>query len=121
SVLAVRRQEFRPGVIRTGRIEEHRLRQGRHGRGRMRGASGHEAHHRGEQMMAAMALAGRRYGAARRLAVVVLMALVGMSVFAADNPNNKGAAQGALLPRDSTDARVFRGGLVYANYCVTCH
>jgi len=28
---------------------------------------------------------------------------------------------GALLPRDSTDAAVFRGGLVYANYCVTCH
>lgn len=31
------------------------------------------------------------------------------------------AAQGALLPKDSTDAAVFRGGLVYANYCVTCH
>jgi mono/diheme cytochrome c family protein len=31
------------------------------------------------------------------------------------------APQGALLPRDSTDAAVFRGGLVYANYCVTCH
>jgi mono/diheme cytochrome c family protein len=31
------------------------------------------------------------------------------------------AAQGALLPRDSKDAGVFRGGLVYANYCVTCH
>ena len=30
-------------------------------------------------------------------------------------------AQGALLPRDSLDAAVFRGGLVYANYCVTCH
>jgi len=29
--------------------------------------------------------------------------------------------QGALLPRDSTDAKVFRGGLVYSNYCVTCH
>jgi mono/diheme cytochrome c family protein len=28
---------------------------------------------------------------------------------------------GALLPRDSKDAAVFRGGLVYANYCVTCH
>lgn len=28
---------------------------------------------------------------------------------------------GALLPRDSQDAAVFRGGLVYANYCVTCH
>jgi mono/diheme cytochrome c family protein len=30
-------------------------------------------------------------------------------------------AQGALLPRDSADAAHFRGGLVYANYCVTCH
>jgi mono/diheme cytochrome c family protein len=30
-------------------------------------------------------------------------------------------AAGALLPRDSRDAAVFRGGLVYANYCVTCH
>ena len=28
---------------------------------------------------------------------------------------------GPLLPRDSADAAVFRGGLVYANYCVTCH
>lgn len=28
---------------------------------------------------------------------------------------------GALLPRDSVEAKVFRGGLVYANYCVTCH
>lgn len=31
------------------------------------------------------------------------------------------AAQGALLPRDSREAAVFRGGLVFANYCVTCH
>jgi mono/diheme cytochrome c family protein len=30
-------------------------------------------------------------------------------------------AQGALLPRDSADAAVFRGGMVFANYCVTCH
>lgn len=29
--------------------------------------------------------------------------------------------QGALLPRDSVEAATFRGGLVYANYCVTCH
>ena len=31
------------------------------------------------------------------------------------------ASQGALLPKDSVDASVFRGGLVFANYCVTCH
>ena len=29
--------------------------------------------------------------------------------------------QGVLLPRDSVDAATFRGGLVFANYCVTCH
>ena len=29
--------------------------------------------------------------------------------------------QGALLPKDSPEAAIFRGGLVYANYCVTCH
>ena len=29
--------------------------------------------------------------------------------------------QGALLPKDSIDAATFRGGLVFANYCVTCH
>ncbi len=31
------------------------------------------------------------------------------------------AAAGALLPRESAEAAAFRGGLVYANYCVTCH
>jgi len=62
-----------------------------------------------------------------RLGMAVLMALAGTSVPAADKPADKSAdkspqgAQGALLPRDSTDAAVFRGGLVYANYCVTCH
>lgn len=30
-------------------------------------------------------------------------------------------SSGALLPKDSADAAIFRGGLVYANYCVTCH
>ena len=29
--------------------------------------------------------------------------------------------QGSLLPKDSVDAATFRGGLVFANYCVTCH
>ncbi len=32
-----------------------------------------------------------------------------------------GEQSGPLLPRDSRDAAVFRGGLVYASYCVTCH
>ncbi len=35
--------------------------------------------------------------------------------------NSAKAVQGALLPRDSVDAAIFRGGLVFANYCVTCH
>ena len=34
---------------------------------------------------------------------------------------NAPRTDGALLPRDSQDAAIFRGGLVYANYCVTCH
>ena len=40
---------------------------------------------------------------------------------AADTSANRAPAQGALLPRDSEEAATFRGGLVYANYCVTCH
>jgi len=31
------------------------------------------------------------------------------------------SAQGPLLAKNSVDASVFRGGLVFANYCVTCH
>jgi len=55
------------------------------------------------------------FGAAWMVALSALL-LVGTPATAADN-----GSQGALLPRDSTDAKVFRGGLVYANYCVTCH
>ena len=36
-------------------------------------------------------------------------------------PARAQAASGPLLPHDSHDASVFRGGLVYANYCITCH
>lgn len=51
-----------------------------------------------------------------RAAAALLAALVfAASASAADKP------AGALLPRDSRDAAVFRGGLVFANYCVTCH
>lgn len=52
------------------------------------------------------------------------MAFTGASALAGDKAGGKAAdqiVQGAVLPRDSTDAAVFRGGLVYANYCVTCH
>ena len=54
----------------------------------------------------------------------VAMLLIVEPVSAADKPADKQSdktQQGALLPRDSTDAQVFRGGLVYSNYCVTCH
>lgn len=59
-------------------------------------------------------------GAARtglfcRLRVFALLALATVSVGAQPVPN------GPLLPRDSAEAAVFRGSLVYANYCVTCH
>lgn len=43
------------------------------------------------------------------------------AVLAAHAGTDTGRSDGALLPRDSRDAAVFRGGLVYANYCVTCH
>lgn len=35
--------------------------------------------------------------------------------------NTTKAPQGSLLPKDSVDAATFRGGSVFANYCVTCH
>ena len=36
-------------------------------------------------------------------------------------PPSAAAAGGPLLARDGHDAAVFRGSLVYGNYCVTCH
>jgi mono/diheme cytochrome c family protein len=48
----------------------------------------------------------------------VLAAALCAAAQAAEAPK---VPQGALLPKDSTDAAVFRGGLVFANYCVTCH
>jgi len=50
-----------------------------------------------------------------RSTACALLALAGASASAQQVP------QGPLLPRDSADAAAFRGGLVYANYCVTCH
>lgn len=51
-----------------------------------------------------------------RRAVIALAVVFGQGAGAADVP-----AAGAMLPRDSADAAIFRGGLVYGNYCVTCH
>jgi len=59
------------------------------------------------------------FGTGWSLAALVMLALIGTSAVAAEKATDK--AQGAILPRDSQDAGVFRGGLVYANYCVTCH
>jgi mono/diheme cytochrome c family protein len=53
-----------------------------------------------------------------RAAPVLAGLIVVASAFAQTNTK---APQGSLLPRDSVDAAVFRGGLVFANYCVTCH
>jgi mono/diheme cytochrome c family protein len=53
-------------------------------------------------------------------AAALLAAVAGVFGTLAAHAADK-AAQGALLPRDSRDAAVFRGGLVYASYCVTCH
>ena len=57
----------------------------------------------------------QRAGLLIRSAAHVLIALAAVSAGAQQVP------QGPLLPRDSVDAAAFRGGLVYANYCVTCH
>jgi mono/diheme cytochrome c family protein len=54
----------------------------------------------------------------RALAVAAL--LLAAAPLPAQNPGTV-PAQGAMLPRNSAEAAVFRGGLVYANYCVTCH
>lgn len=53
-----------------------------------------------------------------RFALASILALAAWAS-AAQQPGK--VPQGSLLPRDSVDAAVFRGGLVYANYCVTCH
>ena len=55
---------------------------------------------------------------ARRFGVAALAVASYATVVAGESATQ---ANGALLPRDSADAAIFRGGLVYANYCVTCH
>jgi mono/diheme cytochrome c family protein len=54
---------------------------------------------------------------ARRVRTALLLAGLALSAAAFA----QSAPQGALLPKDSVAAATFRGGLVYANYCVTCH
>ena len=57
------------------------------------------------------------HGVSRALgaAVLVLAGALSAAAGAEQTP------QEPLLPKNSLDAAVFRGGLVYANYCVTCH
>jgi mono/diheme cytochrome c family protein len=57
---------------------------------------------------------------AGRLLACTLLVLAGAAGAAGAAPAGK-VPQGALLPKDSVDAATFRGGLVFANYCVTCH
>lgn len=57
------------------------------------------------------------------LAAALLAGLgLGAQLHAAEAPPDSAArANGPLLARDGADAAVFRGGLVFTNYCVTCH
>jgi mono/diheme cytochrome c family protein len=62
------------------------------------------------------------------LAASLVTAMITGAASAAPAPAASDAAataasgpHGQLLPRDSREAGVFRGGLVFANYCVTCH
>jgi mono/diheme cytochrome c family protein len=57
--------------------------------------------------------------ALRRTAAAVVAAAAALGGAAAGAAVD--SAQGALLPRESREASIFRGGLVFANYCVTCH
>jgi len=54
-------------------------------------------------------------------AYAVAALLLVASACAAAQGTAKAPQQGSLLPKDSIDASTFRGGLVFANYCVTCH
>lgn len=56
----------------------------------------------------------------RRAVLAALLAMCAGTAFAVETTAAQ-VPQGALLPRDSPDAANFRGGLVFANYCVTCH
>lgn len=55
------------------------------------------------------------------LLAAALLALTGQLQAANTAAEVASLGNGPLLPRDGTDAAVFRGGVVFANYCVTCH
>jgi mono/diheme cytochrome c family protein len=52
---------------------------------------------------------------------MVLALALALPVQAAGPTGPAGQGMGPLLPRDGQDAAIFRGGVVFANYCVTCH
>lgn len=74
----------------------------------MRDPPGHAHDGRGQQVIRAGAWT-----------VAAILQLAAGAALAAEPPPATQA--GALLPRDSRDAAIFRGGLVYTSYCVTCH
>jgi mono/diheme cytochrome c family protein len=55
------------------------------------------------------------------LLAAALLALTGQLQAANTAAEVESLGNGPLLPRDGADAAVFRGGVVFANYCVTCH
>lgn len=55
-----------------------------------------------------------------QVAAAIASVLIAATCAAAPSAANQ-APSGPLLPKDSADAATFRGGLVYATYCVTCH
>lgn len=55
-----------------------------------------------------------------RAALLALLVLAAPA-WSADNTEPAVKPPGAVLKRDTRDAAVFRGGLVFKNYCVTCH
>jgi mono/diheme cytochrome c family protein len=57
----------------------------------------------------------------RRLAAILALCLAVPLAAADAGLDAAGKGMGALLPRDGRDAAQFRGGVVFANYCVTCH
>lgn len=66
-----------------------------------------------------MSFASRR--SRQRTWLAAAAVALALAAGAAAAPVPEPAPDGVLLPRDSEDAAVFRGGLVYGNYCVTCH
>lgn len=59
----------------------------------------------------------------RKLLLAALLAFAGFAHAQISNAYAQVVAQTArpLLARDGPDAQVFRGSLVFLNYCVTCH